>query len=224
MRSTRFAVALAGVALIAACNEATSPNGIKPLSFDDQYDSEDSVECTVDSTLSVVVSYNGTDYTHTYIITNGTGGSFTGTSTTSPSENVTGTLSGDSFTLNSTYTDGSGYTFSLTGTVDSTGTITGTGTSNQDQNFTFTATNAVSCSSEADCPEAPAVANQYLKELGYKGKKVNGQNIISQIAQMTDEDGTFMNLQPCDSGYVTAVRTWIDQQMGGYTTSSSKNH
>ncbi|HEX6576230.1 MAG TPA: hypothetical protein VF042_14780 [Gemmatimonadaceae bacterium] len=220
MRSTRITALLAGF-LVAACSEGTGPlDRSSSLAFNELEGSGDStVTCTLDSTITVVVHFNGQDYTHIYTIQNGTNGNYTGTAS---GETITGTMNGTTFTLSSTYTDGSGYTYSLNGTIDpSTGDISGTGSSNQNQAFTFDATSATTCSAEAedDCPSAPAVANAYLRELGMQGKKVNGQNIISQIAKMTDEDGTFMNLQPCDEGYVQAVRTWIDQQLAGSTTS-----
>ena len=222
MRSTRITALLAGILVAAACSEGTAPfDGSldRSLAFDELEASGDStVTCTLDSTITVVVHYNGQNYTHVYTISSGSNGSYTGTGT---NETITGTLSGSSFTLNSTYTNGTGYTYSLTGTIDpNTGNISGTGSSNQNQTFTFDATSATTCTLEEDCPAAPAVANAYLRELGIKGKRVNGQNIISQIAQMTDDDGTFMNLEPCDEGYEQAVRTWIDQHLTTSTTSS----
>ncbi len=186
---------LAGFTMSAAGAQITSPT----------------TTCTLNSPLTVTVSFGGSTYTHTYTLTNGTNGSFTG-KTSDNTEAITGSLSGTTFTLHSTYTNG--YTYDLTGTLDpASGTITGTGTSSQNQALTFTVT-GLNCTATTatECPAAPAIANAYLKSLGEKAKTANRQNIISQLAKQM-KGGTFNGLKPCDAGYLPAVQRWVDQQL-----------
>lgn len=171
-------------------------------------------ECTVNSPLNIDVSYpngGGGPWNHVYTVTNGSAGSFTATNSY---ENATGSLVDGAFTFNSTYTNG--YTYSLTGTLDqSTGLITGTGTSSTGEQFVFITNTGVTCTGGGNtargCAAAPAVANAYLKLIDYRGGR---GSIISSIAKQMGKGGTFNGRQPCDEGYVRAVRTFVDQQVG----------
>lgn len=195
MKHLAISALFAGLAMSAAGAQITAPT-----------------TCTLKSPLAITVSFGGSNYPHTYNITLGTNGSFTGTSTDN-SETVTGSLSGTTFTLHSAYTNG--YTYDITGTLDPvTGNITGTGTSSQNQALTFTATGTTNCTTAATgCPAAPAVANAYLKTLGEKAKKANSPNLISQVAKQMGPGNSFNGLKPCDTGYKAAVQTWVDAHM-----------
>ncbi|MDP9200395.1 MAG: hypothetical protein M3P26_00465, partial [Gemmatimonadota bacterium] len=168
--------------------------------------------CTLNTSLTVTVTFGTTNYPHTYNITLGANGTFTGTSTDN-TETITGSLSGTTFTLHSNYSNG--YTYDITGTLNTaTGTITGTGTSSQNQALTFTINGGTTCTTTAsECPAAPAVANAYLRSLGEKAKASNRQNIISQIAKQMGPGSSFNSLKPCDAGYAKAVQTWIDAHL-----------
>lgn len=221
MRKFAQLALFAGSVVALACAESTStptspattsPQATsdwkKDSSSTDTTETEDStVTCRLDSVITVVVTYQGSTFTHTYRITSTATGSFTGVSTDS-TEKITGTFNGDSLSLTSTYTNG--YRYTINGTLnESTGVISGTGSSSTGQQFTFTLRTGLSCSVEQDCKDAPAVANAYLKSKGLKPRLANGVNVISQVAHHTASDGTFDGLKPCDAGFVAAVQKYV---------------
>lgn len=172
-------------------------------------------ECTVSSPLNIDVSYpngGGGPWNHVYTVTNGTGGSFTATSP-ELGENATGSLVDGVFNFTSTY--GSGYRYTLQGSLDqATGLITGTGSSSTGEQFVFIINTGVTCTGGGNargCAAAPAVANAYLKLIGHEGGR---GSVISAVAKQMGKGGTFNGMNPCDHGYVRAVRTFVDQRTG----------
>jgi len=63
---------------------------------------------------------------------------------------------------------------------------------------------------QPSCPAAPAVATAYLKDQSGRKLTMSGADVIAAIAKLTNADGEFAGLKPCDSGYASAVHFYID--------------
>src|SRR6266404_1812363 len=70
------------------------------------------------------------------------------------------------------------------------------------------------------CPVAPAVANAYLRVQAGKLTMPRGA-VIAEITKDTGADGEFAGLKPCDSGYLNAVRFYIDEVIKAGTNNST---
>src|SRR5918994_5306707 len=80
--------------------------------------------CRLNSPLSVVVTSGVQSVTHTYNLTLGANGTFTGTAADN-TETIAGRLVGNAFSLKSNFTNG--FTFTINGALDpATGRIIGT--------------------------------------------------------------------------------------------------
>ena len=79
-----------------------------------------------------------------------------------------------------------------------------------------------SVSIQQACPAAPAVARAYLANQVSAGRKLTMSRAaaVAEITKITGTDGEFAGLKPCDSGYVNAVRFYLDEVIKAGTNNS----
>jgi len=77
----------------------------------------------------------------------------------------------------------------------------------QGRNATQVATVTVSQCGDNDCPAAPAIANQYLKEQGIPANDPRHRAIVEEIAHVMHAEFGF---DPCVAGYADDVKSYID--------------
>jgi hypothetical protein len=70
------------------------------------------------------------------------------------------------------------------------------------------------------CPMAPAVASAYLRAQAGRLTMPRGA-LITEITKDTGADGEFAGLKPCDSGYPSVVRFYIDEVIKAGTNNST---
>jgi hypothetical protein len=75
---------------------------------------------------------------------------------------------------------------------------------------------------QQSCTAAPAVARTYLAAQVSAGRKLTMSRAaaVAEVTKLTGADGEFAGLKPCDSGYVNAVRFYLDEVIKAGTNNS----
>ena len=71
------------------------------------------------------------------------------------------------------------------------------------------------------CASAPAVARAYLAAQAGRKLTMSRAAVVAEVTKNTGADGEFAGLKPCDSGYATAVRFYIDEVIKAGTDNST---
>jgi hypothetical protein len=76
---------------------------------------------------------------------------------------------------------------------------------------------------QPSCPAAPAIASTYLRDQVSAGKKLTTSraSIIADVTKNTGADGEFAGVNPCDSGYASAVHFYLDEVLKVGTNNST---
>ena len=63
---------------------------------------------------------------------------------------------------------------------------------------------------EESCPAAPAIATDYMREIGVQPGSDDWKMVVRNVAQETGSDGEFWAANSCDSGYREEVTDYVD--------------
>ena len=135
------------VCLLTFVTTSFADNNEHRVNRDNWHDNDDHNEgkWKLASSCEITYTLDNVGYTHTYTLTNGNNGAFSGTGSYNPdpsyTEDITGNVTGNAVTFHVLYTGTSaGYTLDATGAVSNTGVISGTATDSLSRSFTFAST------------------------------------------------------------------------------------